>query len=590
MSKYFLQSKLFYFLLIVPLILTNCDNKDDEIQGLQEQVNNLKTELTKTNESKKLVDAQLIDLQAELQKVKDDKNAQDRLLNELQNQNENLLNQLENAVSQVYYDYIVQVTELTLQKIRDALKPQAYLVISDYTEELLSAVTKLQEYIWQVSYEGLDFETFNELVDELISKLPSPDQNAVVLSGNLDGITELKAGTIYLIDGWVTVPDGATLRIEAGTVIKGKTTTFESVSVLMIDRGGKIEADGTAEKPIIFTYEGDPLQADGTYPNNYDPNLIPRGENLWGGLVILGKAGSTDYAPFSGFNNEQYEIGGGGLDDSSGHLRYVSIRYGGSFVENEFINRYFEITGLILAGVGSGTIIDNVETVGGIIAGILIYYGSVDVTNLVVSEAPENGIALEGYSGNLDNAVVVLGSQRRIRIRERLTLDSVDNTQKGLYIIGSYDETLTIEESKFHLSNVTIIGPNIQGNCSDRLFGVVYSQLDGNAPGTFDNIANVNLISNDLAVQIGYPGYGDPEISEVYNNGNLTFNDIDVVFSEGCSPKPVESIFVDHHEGLEGKLSQDAIDFARVKQVGEEGGATLSDFAWSYWYQTSHNR
>lgn len=590
MSKYFLQSKLFYFLLIVPLILTNCDNKDDEIRGLQEQVNNLKTELTETNDSKKLVDAQLIDLQAELQKVKEDKDAQDRLLTELQNQNENLLSVLENAVSQGEYDYIVGVSELILQSIREFLRAQAYLVINDYTEELLSVGTKLQEYIWQITYEGLGFPRFNELVNELISSLPSQDQNAVVLSGNLEGVTELTAGTIYLIDGWVTVPDGATLRIEAGTVIKGKTTTSESVSVLMIDRGGKIEADGTAEKPIIFTYEGDPLQADGTYPNNYDPNLIPRGENLWGGLVILGKAGSIDYTPFTGFNNEEYEIGGGSLDDSSGHLRYVSIRYGGSFVENEFLDRYFEITGLILAGVGSGTIIDNVETVGGILTGILIYYGSVDVTNLVVSEAPEKGIALEGYSGNLDNAVVVLGSQRRIRIRERLTLDIIDNTQKGLYVLGSYDEALTLEESKFHLSNVTVIGPDIQGNCSDRLFPVVFSHLDGNAAGTFDNIANVNLVSNDLAVQIGYPEFSDPETSELYTNGDLIFSAIDVVFGEGCSPKPVESIFVDHHEGSEGKLSQDAIDFARVKQVGEEGGATLSAFAWSYWYQTTRNR
>lgn len=587
MSKDLLQNKLFSLLLIMPVMLTGCNDKDDEINELQKQVNNLQAELKRTNDSKKLADAQLIDLQAELQKVKDDKNAQDRLLSELQNQNKNLLSALETSVSQSEYDYIVGVAELILQRIREVLKAQAYLVINDYTEELLSTGTKLQEYIWQITYEGLGFERFNELVNELISNLPSQNQNAVVLSGNLEGTTELKAGTIYLIDGWVTVPDGATLRIEAGTVIKGKTTTFESVSVLMIDRGGKIEANGTAEKPIIFTYEGDPLRADGTYPNNYDPNLIPRGENLWGGLVILGMAGSTDYTPFSGFNNEEYEIGGGSLDDSSGYLRYVSIRYGGSFVEYEPLDRFFQITGLILAGVGSGTIIDNIETVGGILAGILIYYGTVDVTNLVVSEAPEKGIALEGYSGNLENAIAVLGDQRRIRVRENLSFDTIDETQKGLYVLGSYDEALTLEESKFQLSNVTVIGPNIQGNCSDRLFNVVYSHLGDNVAGTLENIAFVNLVSNDIGVQIGYPGSGAPDTSELYSNGDLSFSAIDVVFADGCPPKPLEEVFIDHSEGSEGKLSQDANEFAEVKQEDGVVGAIFSDFAWSHWYQTT---
>lgn len=587
MSKHFIHNKLFSFLLILPVILISCSDKDDEIQGLQEQVNNLQAELKQANDSKKLVDAQLIDLQAELQKTKDDKDTQDKLLSQLQTQNEVLLSDIETTVSRGEYDYMVGITELILQMVREVLKAQAYLVVNDYTEELLSTSVKLQEYIYQIFYEALGFERFSELVNELISNLPVIDENVIVLSGNLEGVTELRAGIIYLIDGWVTVPDGATLRIEAGTVIKGKTTTPESVSVLMIDRGGKIEANGTPERPIIFTYEGDPLQVDGRYPNDYDPNLIPRGENLWGGVVILGKSGSMDYAPFNGFNNEDYEIGGGSLDDNSGHLRYVSIRYGGSFVENEFLNRFFEMTGLVLAGVGSGTIIDNVEIVGGIITGILIYHGSVDVTNLVVSEAPEKGIGLQGYSGNLENAVVVLGDQRRIRVRERLTLNIIDQTQKGLYVSGSYDEALTLEESKFQLSNITIIGSDTGSNCGERLFDVAYSHFDGNAVGTLENIAYINLVSSDVAVQIGYPESGDPETSELYDNGNLIFDAIDVVFADGCSPKPLKEVFIDYSEGSQGKLSQDADEFAEVKQGDEVGGAIFSDFAWSYWYQTT---
>ena len=84
---------------------------------------------------------------------------------------------------------------------------------------------------------------------------------------------------VYILDGFVFVNDGQTLNIEAGTVIKGKPGQEENASALIIARGGKIMADGTAENPIIFTAEADDLNG----------SVADKATGLWGGVIVLGK-------------------------------------------------------------------------------------------------------------------------------------------------------------------------------------------------------------------------------------------------------------------------------------------------------------
>lgn len=84
----------------------------------------------------------------------------------------------------------------------------------------------------------------------------------------------------YLLSGLVFVNEGQVLTIEAGTVIRAETGQAEFASALIVARGGKIIAEGTANDPIIFTCEGDDLE--GSVP------VYSRG--LWGGLIILGNA------------------------------------------------------------------------------------------------------------------------------------------------------------------------------------------------------------------------------------------------------------------------------------------------------------
>ncbi len=159
------------------------------------------------------------------------------------------------------------------------------------------------------------------------------------ITGNLTANLVLKSDVKYILDGWVYVKDGATLTIEAGTVIKGKSGTKAS---LIVERGGKIMAEGTALKPIVFTSD----KAAGS-----------RTAGDWGGIIICGKAPinpTGGEAEIEGGVGSKY--GGTNPADNSGILKYVRIEYAGyAFAPDK------EINGLTLGGVGNGTQIDYVQ-------------------------------------------------------------------------------------------------------------------------------------------------------------------------------------------------------------------------------------
>jgi len=96
--------------------------------------------------------------------------------------------------------------------------------------------------------------------------------------GDGTGTRTLTCDSLYVLNGFVYVNDGDVLTVDAGTVIQAKPGQGEDASCLIVARGGQIVADGTADCPIVFTYEGDMLN--GGTPYN------TRG--LWGGVVING--------------------------------------------------------------------------------------------------------------------------------------------------------------------------------------------------------------------------------------------------------------------------------------------------------------
>ncbi|HYW97166.1 MAG TPA: hypothetical protein VE870_16355 [Bacteroidales bacterium] len=194
----------------------------------------------------------------------------------------------------------------------------------------------------------------------------------------------------YVLDGFVFVNDGQVLTIEAGTVIRAKTGQGSHASALIVARGGKIIASGTAEEPIIFTVEGDDLK--GSVP------LKSRG--LWGGLIILGNAPvntSSGEASIEGIpiSEPRGIYGGYDADDNSGILEYVSVRHGGTN-----IGEGNEINGLTLGGVGRKTTIDHIEVIANADDGVEFFGGTVDCRNMAVAFCGDDAFDFDqGYSG-----------------------------------------------------------------------------------------------------------------------------------------------------------------------------------------------
>lgn len=229
----------------------------------------------------------------------------------------------------------------------------------------------------------------------------------VQVTSNITANTTWSKENIYVLTKRVYVESGSTLTIEPGTIIKGQTGAGANATALVVKRGGKLMAEGTASEPIIFTCVADEIAQGETVSPNMDAGLA----GLWGGVIILGNAPvsvetGTETAVEGIPPSEGALYGGSAADDNSGVIKYISIRHGGSDIGDGN-----EINGLTLAGVGSGTVIENVEVVANSDDGIEFFGGTVNVTNAVVWAAGDDAIDTDqAWAGTLSNFVVVCGS------------------------------------------------------------------------------------------------------------------------------------------------------------------------------------
>lgn len=203
------------------------------------------------------------------------------------------------------------------------------------------------------------------------------------------------ADNTYIIDGRVFVNEGQTLTIEPGTVVKGRARVDpENASVLIVARGGTIIADGQPDSPIIFTAEEDDVS---------DPDDFDR-RGAWGGLILLGQAPTNTASDpnIEGIPTSEARgaYGGGGagqgdVNDNSGIVRYVSIRYGGVS-----IGAGNEINGLTMAGVGKGTTIEYVEVYKNLDDCFEWFGGTVDTKHLVGAYCGDDTFDIDqGFTG-----------------------------------------------------------------------------------------------------------------------------------------------------------------------------------------------
>ncbi len=240
-------------------------------------------------------------------------------------------------------------------------------------------------------------------------------QTPVDVNSNITENTTWTADNVYNLNTRVTVENGATLTIEPGTIIKGDAGTGANATALLVARGGKLMAEGTAAAPIIFTSVADNITPAQVAAGDFSsPNLDPTINGLWGGVIVLGKAvisASNDDA--QDVSEVQIEgipssdpnglYGGSDDGDNSGVIKYISIRHGGAN-----IGAGNEINGLSLGGIGSGTVVENVEVVANQDDGIEWFGGTVDVNNVLVWNVFDDGIDTDqSWSGTLDNFLVI---------------------------------------------------------------------------------------------------------------------------------------------------------------------------------------
>jgi hypothetical protein len=372
----------------------------------------------------------------------------------------------------------------------------------------------------------------------------NPGDNIVSVSGMISESTTWTSNNIYVLNQKVVVSSGVVLTIQAGTIIKGTEGTGSLASALIVAQGGKLNAVGTATEPIIFTSINDNIEIGQTAGTNLDET----NSGLWGGLIVLGYAPSS----FSG-DVEVVQIEGipaddtfglyGGTDasDNSGVYQYISIRHGGAL-----IGEGNEINGLTLGGVGSGTIIENIEVVANVDDGIEFFGGTVNASNLLVWAQGDDALDIDqAYSGTIDNAVVILGANSD----HAFEIDGPEGTTTG----------------SFTLKNATIVGNSVteNGEYADYRSGAMGRTENIYAYG-FKDSSDVELDNNGVATN--------------YNDGLLTFGAWEIVLPAGVSE--VTDIFVNKAASVE--VNGFGSTATAVAQGAGTVGATTSLLSWTY--------
>ena len=253
----------------------------------------------------------------------------------------------------------------------------------------------------------------------------APESQDVTLEGDIPSDMTLRAVDNNLLKGYVYVPSGVTLTIEPGTVIKGEKATKGS---LIVEPGGKIIAEGTVDKPIVFT-------------SNQPAGSRAYGD--WGGLILCGNAPVNANDPqIEGGPRTHY--GGNKPEDNSGIVKYVRIEFAGYPLEP---NK--EINGLTCGGVGSGTTLEYIQVSYCGDDSFEWFGGTVNAKHLIAYKGWDDEFDTDyGYTGKL---------QFLLGVRDPKVADTSKSNgfESDNDANGSGDEPIT----KPIFSNVTLIGP-----------------------------------------------------------------------------------------------------------------------------------
>ncbi len=336
------------------------------------------------------------------------------------------------------------------------------------------------------------------------------------ITANITSNTTWNKSKVVILTQRIAVEAGATLTIEAGTIIKGEAGSGANAAALVIAQGATINAEGTATEPIIFTSIADEISPDDIANGDFaSPNLDANLNGLWGGVLILGNApisvkSNADFEQIEGIppSDPNGRYGGTDAADNSGIFKYVSIRHGGSN-----IGEGNEINGLTLGGVGTGTQISHVEIVANQDDGIECFGGTVDASNILVWNVGDDQFDMDqAYSGTIDNFIGIAGSETD----HMMELDGPEGSRNGAY-------TLTNGSLKLWNDGGVDGGEyaDLRSNCQANLSNIYHwngsessdFELDNN--GVAQNYLNSLINLSDLQFNVSHLTAGNLTIGEI---------------------------------------------------------------------------
>ena len=295
------------------------------------------------------------------------------------------------------------------------------------------------------------------------------------------------SNTVYLLKGFVYVKSGATLSIQPGTIIRGDKTTK---GTLIIEKGGKIMAEGTANNPVVFT-------------SNASAGNRDYGD--WGGIIICGNAAINVPGGSATIEGGPTSTYGGGTNpndaDNSGSMKYVRIEFSGIPLEPDK-----EINGLTLGGVGSATTLENIQVSYCGDDAFEWFGGTVNAKNLIAFRTWDDEFDTDyGFRGKIQFAVAL----RDPNIADMSGSNGFESDNDGQ---GSTNTPITSPV----FSNISIFGPKVTSsttinnnfkrsmhlrrNTKLKVYNSVFAAyptglfIDGTA-------AQTNATNNDLIVQ-----------------------------------------------------------------------------------------
>jgi len=373
----------------------------------------------------------------------------------------------------------------------------------------------------------------------LLATISCSDDNSLVGNGNdedgefitLEGDLQtqvLTKSNKYMLMGQVFVRDGRVLTIEPGTVIFGDKRTR---ATLIIDKGGKIIADGTREEPIVFT-------------SAQEPGVRDRGD--WGGLILLGRAnvnqpnpaieGVTPEVFFGTTGSTQYD------DESSGILRYVRVEFGG--IELTPNNETNSIT---MGGVGRGTVMEyNMVSFGGD-DGFEWFGGTVNGKYLVSHAMWDDDFDCDyGWSGNVQFGLVV-----------RYPGFADQSTSNGIECDNGPNDADVLPLTSGTFSNITILGPIQSGNSiSNSNYGHAVDLRRRVSASIFNSV----FTGFPLGIRMNQPSVYDNYATGrgvIENNVMVGLEDNTFRAGSGVNVEDVESYFTTRNTYIQGPYSNE---------------------------------